>query len=519
MDDSAQALTASDDASKPIGAKSLIALNLFAAVLGFVMAGRVYFSLTRDSRLTHESGVWLALAMDAAHGVIYRPLIGPLGYGGTRYFPLQFLLHGLLIRLGMSPIHGGYVVLIGSALLLLASMLFIFRKLGVSMWIAAPLCVLASSTGAAEMGLVMIRGDLFAAALNLAALACCVGMFARPNETETRPASRDSIRVSSAALLFALAFFSKETTVFGFLAVVAVLWLQGGPRRRLSYLMVVEYAVVIGIGILAVLLASHGNFLANLRACASGGDMKFAIQHFITHVSDILVTQDPVGFVVLLLGITTVCASPREHSGFLSALLIATAGVTLSLFLTPGIDRNHLLDVQLVCVIALGVRMSRSRQATWAYVPSLCVLMFCATGLSWVGFLRDLPFRGKMYTEFAHGATDGQAGPLLTDFSLLPILENRSPFMLDDFMMYAMCDRYPNIRADLYKKLDESYFSAVLLKADPTRAFRLRVWGPDFTKHLNKGYVAAPPKIGFLVYVRRGSHQAMPKFEAIEADD
>src|SRR5690349_3712070 len=44
--------------------------------------------------LNHVSGVWATLADDVAHGVVYRPLVSDLGYGGTRYFPLYFTLHG-----------------------------------------------------------------------------------------------------------------------------------------------------------------------------------------------------------------------------------------------------------------------------------------------------------------------------------------------------------------------------------------------------------------------------------------
>src|ERR1041385_5313521 len=60
--------------------------------------------------LTHVSGAWAALADDVAHGVLYRPLLSSLGYGGTRYFPLYFLLHGLLARAGLPLLAGGHLL-------------------------------------------------------------------------------------------------------------------------------------------------------------------------------------------------------------------------------------------------------------------------------------------------------------------------------------------------------------------------------------------------------------------------
>ena len=53
------------------------------------------------------SSVWTGLAWDFAHGEFYRPLLGPWGYGGTRYMPLFFVAHGLLIRAHIDPVYAG----------------------------------------------------------------------------------------------------------------------------------------------------------------------------------------------------------------------------------------------------------------------------------------------------------------------------------------------------------------------------------------------------------------------------
>jgi hypothetical protein len=44
--------------------------------------GRIFGGVTSD--------IWTALAWDLAHGVFYRPPLGPRGYGGTRYMPVLF---------------------------------------------------------------------------------------------------------------------------------------------------------------------------------------------------------------------------------------------------------------------------------------------------------------------------------------------------------------------------------------------------------------------------------------------
>jgi hypothetical protein len=44
--------------------------------------------LPLGAMLNFVSGTSLALGVDLRDGALYRPLIGELGFGGTRYFPL-----------------------------------------------------------------------------------------------------------------------------------------------------------------------------------------------------------------------------------------------------------------------------------------------------------------------------------------------------------------------------------------------------------------------------------------------
>ena len=67
-----------------------IALAL-VVVLAAVTVGRAARSWPRDAHLGYAEGIWLGLAVDASNGVLYRPLDGPQGIGGSRYFPLFYL--------------------------------------------------------------------------------------------------------------------------------------------------------------------------------------------------------------------------------------------------------------------------------------------------------------------------------------------------------------------------------------------------------------------------------------------
>ncbi len=120
------------------------------------------------------SGVWTALAKDVSAGVLYRPLFGPLGYGGTRYMPLFFLLHGGLIRLGVDPVAAGLSLTALSAVLFDVVLFLVLRQLGVRAALALPLSVLGHATVSVQLLTLGTKCDLLAAALNLATLAAAL---------------------------------------------------------------------------------------------------------------------------------------------------------------------------------------------------------------------------------------------------------------------------------------------------------------------------------------------------------
>jgi hypothetical protein len=127
----------------------------------------------REAHLGYAEGIWLGLANDAARHVFYRPLQGPLGYGGTRYFPLFFLLHAGLIRVGLDPIVAGYLLAISSVALLLVAVLIFLRMAGGSMLLCAAAAAVVLSCQPVQMAALTIRGDGLPAALTLLGLACC----------------------------------------------------------------------------------------------------------------------------------------------------------------------------------------------------------------------------------------------------------------------------------------------------------------------------------------------------------
>ena len=142
-----------------------------AVLLTLLVAVRAYTGWRAGTSLTPTSGTWTALAVDVEHGVFYRPLYGDLGYGGTRYFPLHFVLHAGLMEIGLGPEAAGHTLEAVACLALLFGVYTIFRRLGISRAIATCMSLLILAPKVTQIALLSIRGDILPTALNVLGLA------------------------------------------------------------------------------------------------------------------------------------------------------------------------------------------------------------------------------------------------------------------------------------------------------------------------------------------------------------
>ena len=197
------------------------------------------------------------MAADLRDGVFYRPLFGPDGYGGTRYFPLYFVLHALLLKLGLPVLASAYLLSATAVLFLLLGVFFLLRGLGAEPWLAACSSGAVLAASSAQMALTNPHGDGLASALNVCGLAVIV----RPKLNHRH--------IMLASILFTLAWSAKLNMVFGVAA--AVIWLLAKGSRRLA----LELAAETGVGCLlaagAMVLASQGRILEVFKACVFGG--------------------------------------------------------------------------------------------------------------------------------------------------------------------------------------------------------------------------------------------------------
>ena len=321
--------------------RCLLCFAVFLIVV--ITAVRAGFWWRNDVGISFASGAMLTMAADLRDGIFYRPLLDGGGYGGTRYFPLYFCLHALLLKAGIPVLLSAYLL---SAAIFVFLMLGTFRLLrelpcGKHGWPAARRSC-SSRPVPVQLSLVMPQADGLAAALNVWGLGTIV------------PAPRTRGRLLLTAALFTLAWSAKLTTVFGLGA--AIVWLVATGHKRTAWKLAAATFCGYGIVAAAIILASRGRVIQIFRACASGGmDWRF-LGTALGRAKATIVHGDPGLAWFLMLGLLlAILTRPSKLLRSLPALFfLAAVAVAVIIFGSPGTAQNHLLDVQVAAVILLA---------------------------------------------------------------------------------------------------------------------------------------------------------------------
>lgn len=427
------------------------------------------------------SGTWTGLAVDLANGEFYRPLVSDDGFGGTRYFPLHVVLHAGAIKLGLSPVVAGHLISLGSLVAILVAAYRLLRRMGVQRSLAVCACTLTLGLYSQQLALIEVRGDLLPAALNLWGLVVFVS-------------SRESHRVSGrpglglAAALFTLAFLAKMTTVFGAVAVALSLLFSGQRKAALRF--GGWLALGSAAGLLVVHIASGGRALAAITAVASGGASwaEILLRAPLVMLKIVL----PSDLILAVLALAAAAGLPaKERRDVLPLAVFTTGFITLVMYGSPGVDRNHLIDFDVIAMVFLVASGARGRiplaQAMTGL--SLAVVIMVPT------ILRQPPPQ-RTTIEKIIAETRSGSGPLLTENPWWAILAGERPFMLDAFNLRIMADRDPQVARALYTRLDARFFRAVILEMpidEPEFIWGDRWYGDvhfgkGFPEHLTANY-------------------------------
>jgi hypothetical protein len=428
-----------------------------------VLAAHAWFSVTAGYDVNLVSGVWLALARDLRDGLFYRDLIGPEGYGGTRYFPLFFALIAALMRVGLAPVAAGHAAsLIGAAVLLTgASALLV--QLGVRRSAAVPVAILATlAPYYVQQTMYSIRVEPLAAGLALWGLSAVAASQRVPQGSWRQ--------LALASAWFTLAIAAKPTAAYA--PAAAVLSLLVTRRQSAAW----RLAVLTAAGILVVLSGvewlSGGRFSEAMRATALAGETPGGMLSpaLVSRPLSLIATSRLLT-VLVALAVAALASAPSMWRQLPAAVLVMAAAATAAALATPGtILTNQIVDLHVAAVLFLGwFAHARPRVANaGALALTLLLVWTAAQNVKRIVTIRSqdsastLPAQRRELTA----AFDACAGPVLAESPLVPILTGRPPMVLDPFAFRVAALRHP--AADhLVARLNAREFACVALEQDP----------------------------------------------------
>jgi hypothetical protein len=437
------------------------------AVGGWILVGLALVSAVHvDDRYrdTHASGAWMALAQYVRDGTLYPPLYDGERFGGTRFMPLQFVLHGGLAEGTGEYLVSGKLLVAAVALALLGTIFVALRGMGVPGWLGVALLGLLVTTHSGLTATTSIRGDALPATLQLGAVLVVA-----------RWGSRRA--AAAAGLLCAAALLAKISAVWAPAAIVV--WLLLRDRRRLPSF-AAAFVAPAAAALVLVELLSDGRFSDNvLGLAASAVEGPGATLSLLTTKPLTLLDSDAAAIsIVLPLALTDLVLTIRARRiGLEHLAFAASALVTLALMADIGAVSNHLLDFEVLTVLLVGHLFAvHGRLPDAAPVVAVVVplaVLWAATSTYLVDMHGDV--RTAARAAIGRESTpsidllerlvpDGSS--LLAEDPTIEVTRGRHPTVLDPFMLLRILRERPEWEAELVRRIDAREFDHVVLLTD-----------------------------------------------------
>lgn len=464
-----------------------------AVVFAISIAARSVAAWRYWGDLDHNSpGTWLCMAADARDGVLYRPIVSDLGYGGTRYAPLFPVVIAGFMHLGINAVTSGFLAGIFATVLTLGGLFVLMRRLGTSAALAAAMAVFVLAATCTRTIVLGIKGDLLPAGLALWGLAAVVW------SSEKR---ESNLGVIAGGICFVLALAAKITSVFGIAA--ATIWLLF--RRKFRQATILALAWVVGVVVFALITqwASDGRAGTIFRLCAGGGGSFARLLRGPHLLLSDAVGQDKTLIAIWAIAMFVIVATRQWTSLPAILLLVATAG-TILIYGSPGTHINHMVDMNAAAILVIATLGMQSRTLRSPVLVVTLLLMGMAALSCWrqVRGIRQDDERGQMTAAMADTTQSISHGPILSEDPLLPMIVGERPYMLDPFMFRAIRANNPQIADRFWQDLAARHFKAVILHkppSDPSFSADDNDFGPGFIDCLERGYVLTSVRGSFYI--------------------
>jgi len=437
---------------------------LAASIVGASLAVHAWYAIGNSAYVDFVTGVWLALANDLAHGVFYRDLVGPDGYGGTRYFPLFFTAIGALMRLGVGPLAAGFLVSAVAAGLLVAGIRRVLSRFGLPPAIAAALALFVLAPRFLQQGLLAIRSDILAAGLVVWGLG-----FSLSAADQERPKAKT---LAAAAACFTLAVAAKVTSLYAPAGVVlALLWAaRPGAALRLSAMVAAGVAAMVAV----VAAASDGRAIESWLSCglAGAGVAEWLASAPAVVFSQMIGPSRVFTATMLAASIAWVAMARARAPRMLLVIFPVTIAATAAVLASPGTSyTNQLVDALAMGLVVIGWAVARFPRVR---VPAMAVLLLLSLAAARQSVMPvaspDLRQHARRMAAERGGLVRQLAdlgAPVLSESPELLVLGGVRPYLLDPFTLRVLSVRRPDLMAPLHGDLDARRFERVVLMYDP----------------------------------------------------
>lgn len=457
-----------------------------------LLAAIACLSAKNWSGLFHVSAIWGTMAKDFLDGVLYRPQLGPLGFGGTRYMPGFIVLNGAFQLLGFDFYAAGVASSLTGVLSLAAGVALFCRRVGLSC--AQVVCAVSCIFGWTLLSaMVQVRADILTAGLTALGLAVIIG--------KERLDLRDLVLAS---LLFALAWATKLTAIHGPAAVFLYLVLAG--RKSVAFRFTVAAALVLlAVGVLSWIW-SDGRVLQILGPAASSGtDVDSVVKAPFRFVN--MLKSDGPGFLLFFAACIVLATDWRQTARSLPGIhFILVTLSTLVILCSPGTAENHMVELQAsaLCFLAFyGIRhLGNAAFFSYSVILLAVFQIFSAS----IYLYKDVYPVGskKKYAQIV--SYFGRDTEVLSENPSVPLALGSHVVIQDPFMLRVMSDSNPEIEQAIRtmissKKYEHIVLSHDLTKLGPGHEYPDRHLGAAFVESMRSNYKYLEKVGGFHVYV------------------
>lgn len=470
---------------------SLVLFSISCVTLSLI----VFFTVRYWSGLFHVSAIWGAMAQDFLDGVLYRPHLGPLGFGGTRYMPAFIVLNGVFLRFGFDFYAAGVSSALVGVLSLAVGVALFCRGAGLS-W-ARVLCTLPCILGwTLLVAMIQVRADILAAGLTTLGLAIIIG--------KERLGSSELI---FASLFFALAWATKLTALHGPAAVFLYLALsrRNPEAARFAFAAVMAFLVV---GALCW-IGSDGRVLQIFGPTASSGtDLHSVLKAPFRFVS--MLKSDGPGFLLFFSSCIVFAVDWKKNFQSLPGIhffLVFLA--TLVIFCSPGTTENHFVELHAstLCFLAYsGVRYFNNNVFFSYSLILLAVFQVFSASIffKYEVYTTESRTKHSEYEEIVNYFSRGTQ--VLSENPSVPLVLGSHVVIQDPFMLRVLAENDPEVDAAIRRMLSDRKFEYVVLAHDITtlghgREYPDRHLGSAFVESMRDDYTYLEKVGGFHVYV------------------